>query len=258
MISLISLRKYILLLFLIIGAVLFFSLIVFLGIKMPEIKGRAGENKVSSILNRLPKEKYIVIDDLLLKTTRGTSQIDHVVLSEFGIFVIETKNYSGWIYGGENSEEWIKNVYGNKYNFRNPLKQNYAHVKALMEILKITNQNVFIPIVAFSNQADIKVQSSKNILNFGDIKRCILSYQSPILNIDILRDYEAKLSSYKDYTKDAKKEHVTEIKNETQQREIKIKKGICPRCGGQLVKRKGKNGSFWGCRNYPGCRFTQN
>lgn len=225
---------------------------------MPEIKGRAGENRVSAILNRLPNEKYIVLDDILLKTSRGTSQIDHVVLSEFGIFVIETKNYSGWIYGGENAEEWTKNVYGNKYSFRNPLKQNYAHVKALMEILGITNQNIFIPIVAFSNQAEIKVQSSKNILNFCDIKRCILNYQTSILSFDILRDYESKLLKYKDYTKDAKKEHVEEIKSETKRREIKIENGICPRCGGQLVKRKGKYGSFWGCSNYPRCHFTEN
>ena len=53
-----------------------------------------------------------------------------MVLSEYGIFVIETKNYSGWILGGEYSEEWTKNVYGKKYKFRNPLKQNYTHVNS--------------------------------------------------------------------------------------------------------------------------------
>lgn len=145
---------------------------------MPGIKGRFGKNKVAGILNTLPPDKYIIINDLLLKTSHGTSQIDHVVLSEYGIFVIETKNYSGWIYGSEHSEEWTKNVYGNKYKFRNPLKQNYAHVKALMEVLEITNQSLFIPIIAFSNQADIKVQASKRGINFCNLRSCIFSYQN--------------------------------------------------------------------------------
>lgn len=67
-----------------------------------------------------------------------------------------------------------------------------------------------------------------------------------------------KLSGYTGYTKEAKKEHVSEIRQDTQERYIKIKNGICPRCGGTLIKRKGKYGSFLGCSNYPKCRFTEN
>lgn len=153
-----------------------FILIILFRIKMPSIKGRLGENNVSNILKRLSDE-YFVINDLLLKTSRGTTQIDHVVISKYGIFVIETKNYTGWIYGGENAENWTKNVYGNKYSFRTPLKQNYAHIKALMEILGISSFDVFVPIVAFSNQADIKVQCSKEVINFYELLRTISCYQ---------------------------------------------------------------------------------
>lgn len=53
---------------------------------MPSIKGRFGENKVSNILKRL-SEEYFVINDLLLKTSRGTTQIDHVVISKYGTFL---------------------------------------------------------------------------------------------------------------------------------------------------------------------------
>lgn len=67
-----------------------FILIILFRIKMPSIKGRLGESKVSNILKRLSDE-YFVINDLLLKTSRGTTQIDHVVISKYGIFVIETK-----------------------------------------------------------------------------------------------------------------------------------------------------------------------
>ena len=243
---------------LVIGFVLLFSLSFFLAITMPARRGQVGENKVSRILSKLPENKYKVINDLLLKTSYGITQIDHVVLSEYGIFVIETKNYSGWIYGSDHSEEWTKNVYGNKYLFRNPLKQNYAHVRALMEVLEITNQNLFIPILAFSNQAEIKVQSSKKIINFGNLRSCILGYQNSILNIVDIAKYASTLSVTTEYTKEEKKAHVSQIKGNVWYKDLKIKQGICPKCGGRLIERKGKYGKFLGCSNYPGCRFTFN
>lgn len=228
----------------------------FLRKKMPSIRGRIGEKKVSNILKRLSDE-YFVINDLLLKTSYGTSQIDHVVISKFGIFVIETKNYTGWIYGGENSENWTKNVYGNKYSFRNSIKQNYAHIKALMEIFGIPSTAVFIPIVVFSNQADIKVQTSKEVINFYELIRTISCYQQERLTDTEVQKYVCKLSNSTEYTKEEKKEHVLNIKNDIYKKNVNINNGICPRCGNKLVERKGKYGKFLGCSKYPHCRFTK-
>lgn len=242
----------------ILGFIIFFAFSIFMAKTMPGRRGRAGENKVSRILSKLPYIQYRVINDVLLKTSHGTIQIDHVVLSEYGIFVIETKNYSGWILGGEHSEEWTKNVYGQKYQFRNPLKQNYAHVKALMEVLEITDQNVFIPIIAFSNQADIKVQCSKEVINFCHLRNTILRYQNKVLPIDKMVLYEAKLQSFTNYTKDEKSIHVAGVKAKADFNKANISMGICPKCGGKLVERKGKYGNFLGCSNYPRCHFTYN
>lgn len=242
----------------ILGFIIFVAFSIFMAITMPGRRGRAGENKVSRILEKLPYIQYRVVNDVLLKTSHGTTQIDHIVLSEYGIFVIETKNYSGWILGGEYSEEWTKNVYGNKYQFRNPLKQNYAHVRALMEVLEITTENVFIPIIAFSNQAYIKVHCSKNVINFCHLRKCILSYQTPVLPVDKIILYEAKLQGFKNYTKDEKNIHVAGVKAKADFNKANIQMGICPKCGGNLVERKGKYGNFLGCSNYPRCHFTYN
>ena len=238
--------------------ILFIAFIIFLGITMPSRRGQAGENKVARILKKLPPEKYRVVNDILLKTSHGTTQIDHVVLSEYGIFVIETKNYSGWIYGGEYSEEWTKNVYGNKYQFRNPLKQNYAHVKALMEVLEITSQDLFIPIVAFSNQAEIQVKSAKNVINFYQLRNCILKYQNTILPNDKLDSWATKLQACTDYTKEDKKTHVYRVQAKADFTKANIDMWICPKCSGKLVLRNGKYGKFLGCSNYPRCKFTYN
>jgi len=115
-----------------------------------KIKGILGEKKVAAMLARLPHNQYRVFNDVLIKGNYGMTQIDHVVLSTHGIFVIETKNYKGWISGGEYSDFWTKNMYGKKFKFRNPLMQNYAHIKTLSEILCVP-EDMFISIVAFSS-----------------------------------------------------------------------------------------------------------
>ena len=104
----------------------FFLLALAIVIKLigrsPKFIGKVGENKVARILNSLPRE-YKVVNNVIIPNQRGTSQIDHIVLSPYGIFVIETKNYSGWIFGNEQSEKWkqtFKTTQGNY--FYNPLK----------------------------------------------------------------------------------------------------------------------------------------
>lgn len=84
------------LLTLIISGVIFLLLSFLAGRAIVLGKGKLGEAKVSHIVGRLPKEDYVVLDDLMLTNKYGsTTQIDHVVVSRYGIFVIETKNYKG-------------------------------------------------------------------------------------------------------------------------------------------------------------------
>ena len=101
---------------------------VFIRVYKAKIKGYIGEKQVSKRLRKLNKRKYKVLNNVLLKTANGSTQIDHVVISIYGIFVIETKNYKGLIFGSENDENWTQVIYKNKGKFRNPIKQNYGHV----------------------------------------------------------------------------------------------------------------------------------
>ena len=95
----------------------------------PKIKGKIGEIYVTIFLKRLPENKYRVINDLLLAKNGHSTQIDHVIVSIYGIFVVETKFYKGWIFGGENSEYWTQNIYGRKYKLLNPIYQNQGHIR---------------------------------------------------------------------------------------------------------------------------------
>ena len=95
--------------------VLSFTLIaLFFALFKARIKGAIGEKTISAILYFLDKSKYKVINNVVLKNNEITSQIDHLIISDFGIFVIETKNYKGWILGNENSEYWTQVIYKKK------------------------------------------------------------------------------------------------------------------------------------------------
>jgi hypothetical protein len=83
---------------------------VIIRVFIPRLKGASGEATVSVLLKRLPENEYKVLHNVMLRTDRGMSQVDHVVVSVYGIFVIEVKNYTGWITGSEwrtaSREEW--------------------------------------------------------------------------------------------------------------------------------------------------------
>ena len=75
----------------------------------PKYKGKEGENRVHNILMQLPDD-YVILDDVVLPTNKGTTQIDHIVVSKYGVFAIETKNYRGEIYGDDNRKEWTQMI----------------------------------------------------------------------------------------------------------------------------------------------------
>lgn len=227
------------------------------GLIEAKVKGFLGEYTVSSILSSLPEEEYRVLNNIMLPTVKGTTQIDHIVVSIYGIFVIETKNYQGWITGEEHSEQWTKNMYGKKYKFYNPLRQNYGHIKTLQAILDVPN-NYYISIVAFSSKATIKVNTTEHVVYFSKLKKVIKQYQTHIIEKNQLNDLIATILNANIDSTDNRKEHIKSIKNNIKTNQKSINSGICPKCGGKLVKRKGKYGQFLGCSNYPKCRYTKN
>ena len=222
----------------------------------PTILGKSGEARVKSLLSGLPDNEYKLLNDVLLQTERGTTQIDHVLVSIYGIFVIETKNYSGWITGSRYGDEWTKNMYGKKYRFRNPLKQNYGHVKALENKLGLPT-SCFIPLVVFSRRATLKVEADESVLYTSELLKTIKGYREPLLSSDEAERIARKIESMSMNSKESKKAHVNNVRKNIRDAEQKVRSGICPKCGGDLVLRNGRYGKFYGCSNYPKCRCTK-
>lgn len=167
--------------------------------KTPQLKGSLGESYVNTLLKSLNVEEYIVLHDLLLPHKNGTTQIDHVVLSPYGIYVIETKNYKGWIFGKEKQRNWIQVNYSKKNTFLNPVFQNYAHISSLKEILASQYNGPYFSVIAFSAKATLKNIELESeyvkVVYIPQLLKTILANKSSVISTDLSRLLAKKLKN---------------------------------------------------------------
>ena len=233
----------------IIACVIFVLLAIFnVYLKRPETRGKRGENNVKRIIGKTIENEQYVINNLILPHNETTTQIDHVVINHRGIFVIETKNYSGDIYGAENQREWTQVLANGRTQNKlyNPLKQNATHIYCIKQIvgsLPIHSLVVFV-------QNNTQHIYANNVIPLSLLKRALQSGNDYITEQQMKFTYDTLLTNNVSIST---REHVNNIK----QQQRNIKNGICPRCGGKLVLRNGKYGQFWGCSNYPKCKFIK-
>ncbi|MGN0666312.1 MAG: NERD domain-containing protein [Huintestinicola sp.] len=252
-------------------------------------KGKYGEYLTYRNLMGIEGHKKFLFNCYIPKENDETTEIDVIMIHETGIYVFESKNYSGWIFGTETNKQWTQTLpagkgRSHKSHFLNPIMQNKLHIKWLRSYLS-TELPIFSFIV-FSERCtlkDIKLTSSTHyviqrnyileaVRNVITANSCVLS----AADIDSLYDRLYALTQVSDAVRT---EHVRQI-NEKIQAEQDRKSGnitpeqpdntaqnaperICPRCGAKLVlrtARKGENSGnqFWGCSAFPKCRFTEN
>jgi hypothetical protein len=229
--------------------------------KSPSYKGARGEQRVAKKLKKLDSldpEKYKILNNVMLKTSRGSSQIDHVVVSIYGIFVIETKNFSGWIFGNEKAEQWTQTIYNEKNKFRNPVKQNWAHVYALKEILSAYRGIKYHPIVAFTGSCELKsIKSNIPVVYSKELPWTIINQSiDTCISMEQVEAIVERLN-VEDSIAPSLDAHKKQVRLTIQDRMQKEKTLVCPNCGSDLKIRKGKYGKFYGCSNYPKCKYTR-
>ncbi len=233
--------------------------LAFLGILIdrlyPKFRGFMGEFWLKLKLSKLDKSKYMILNGVLIKDDNGTHQIDHIILSNYGIFVIEMKNYYGLIKGNERDYKWMQYLGKKKYSFKNPIHQNYGHVKSLSNLLNIDDK-YFIPIVCFSDQVKLSVNTKSIVIQLNNLKDIIYGFTEFKNEFDVDKMHQIIIgANIQDKT--VRKEHVIKIKeNININNELEVNM-ICPKCKGNLIKRTGKYGEFIGCSNYPKCRYIR-
>ncbi len=180
------------------GLVLVFAIIGLIvltaWLKSPRGKGHVGEWWVRRVyLRRLDPTVYHCLHDLLIPDAKGgLTQIDHVVVSPFGIFVIETKNYAGWIFGTEHDQQWtVSYKGGRKERFLNPLLQNRGHIRAVEQLLELAAEQCH-NVVFFTGDAEFKKGPVPGVLQSG-LARHIQAFQTTFWDTSEVRALVARL-----------------------------------------------------------------
>lgn len=108
---------------------------------------------------------YHLMNHLTFPWENGTTQIDHVLVSRFGVFVIETKHYRGWIFADARDAKWTQVLFGYKFRFRNPIIQNSRHVQAVRGRLDFLPPVAVKSVVVFTGEAEFKTQMPQNVFH---------------------------------------------------------------------------------------------
>lgn len=242
--------------------------------------GRRGEKlteKELKLVQLLGRKGKVLRNVYLPKDNGETSEVDVIFITQKGMFVFESKNYSGWIFGDEKSQKWTVMLPNKQKNqFYNPILQNKTHVKWMR---KYVGEDVpLFSIIVFSERCELK----KIIVESPDIKvikrdrtyaavRDIWEDSPDVLTEEKINELYDNLSKLTNVDEAVKATHIKNInkkyKNEEKKQEAseqaEQQEKTCPRCGSALVLRTAKKGEnagnqFYGCSNFPKCRYTQN
>lgn len=229
-------------------------------LKSPFMKGFLGELMVNLAAKFfLDKKIYTLFKNVTLPTEGGTTQIDHVVVSRYGVFVVETKNMKGWIFGDPKQKTWTQKMYRHTNKFQNPLHQNYKHTQTLQSALELDPEKVF-SMVVFVGDSEFKTPMPDNVVNLGGYLRFIKSKTQLLLNdSEILAVCDKIASGRLKPSIKTHREHVKHVKTIVEEKQRQVDENACPKCGRPMALRTARSGDnqgkqFWGCTGFPKCR----
>ncbi|MFQ2455211.1 NERD domain-containing protein [Aeromonas caviae] len=252
-------------------------------LKTAWFKGMVGEWFINLCIRLfLDKREYRLLKDVTLPTPQGSTQIDHVIVSRFGLFVIETKNMKGWIFGNPTQKSWTQQIYRRKHSFQNPLHQNHLHMMTLKSLLGLSD-NQLHSVIFFIGDCTFKTPMPQNVMNRGLI-RYVKGITTPVLAecevahvVDTIQQgrLAANWQTHRQHVTQLKTRHADPSANHVSTREP-VRQSvanppsqsvsppdnpppICPRCGSTMVLRtatrgENKGNQFWGCSGFPKCR----
>ncbi len=244
-------------------------------------KGKHGEDAIKMYAWLLLNSKiYKGIHGVILPTSSGSTQIDHIFLSRFGIFVVESKNMKGIIHCDPEADKWHQEL-NKKYSFKNPLKQNAYHIEHLAKLLNI-EESELISIVVFNGIATLRGNVPDNVEQGRSFIGYIESFRKPIYTDTQVDEFVKKIKQARipkrlarqqqpqpvrqpDKAMPAQKapavrQHAKAIPVKNKQAE---QTPACHKCQQPMVKRQAKKGKrkgkeLWGCSTYPKCRAVIN
>ena len=235
------------------------AIVAFLA-KSAWFKGVVGEAIVSLLaVFYLNKDDYHLVSNVTLPTEDGTTQIDHIIVSKYGVFVVETKNMKGWIFGRADQPYWTQKIFKVSHKFQNPLRQNYKHTKTLHRCLNIEEDKIF-SVIVFVGNSTFKNELPHNVTRAGGYIRFIKSKTNEVLNDVQVKEILSQIQEGR--LKPSLKTNIGHRKHVKELVTKKEKDILCQQCGSKMIKREAAKGAnkgkqFLGCSAFPKCRSIQ-
>jgi hypothetical protein len=128
-----------------------------------------GEALLSRVaLTNFGPPDYHLMNHVTLQMKDGTTQVDHILVSRFGVFVIETKDYKGWIFANAKQANWTHVLFWHKFKFQNPILQNFRHVRAVQDVLDFLPPSAIKSIVVFTGEAEFKTEIPLGVFSLSE------------------------------------------------------------------------------------------
>ncbi len=134
----------------------------------------AYQNRSEALLSRVVQRNfgppdYHLMNHVTLQLKDGTTQVDHILVSRFGVFVIETKEYKGWIFANAKHANWTQVLFYDRFKFQNPVFQNNRHVRAVQGLLDFLPPDAIKSVVVFTGEAEFKTEIPEGVFSLSDL-----------------------------------------------------------------------------------------
>ncbi|MFK8014802.1 MAG: nuclease-related domain-containing protein [Gammaproteobacteria bacterium] len=144
-----------------------------------------GEALLSNIIQtNFDPPDYHLMNHMTIQLEDGTTQVDHILVSRFGVFVIETKDYSGWIFASEGSANWTQVFFKKKFRFQSPIFQNSRHVRAVRGLLDFLPPEAITSVVVFTGEAEFKTETPSGVYNLPNFIEFISNKTVEVMSLN--------------------------------------------------------------------------
>lgn len=169
-------------------ATFFYVLIAFaVGFGLGRYRSYAFQNRgeglvAKGLMVNFSSSDYHLMNSVTVQMSDGTTQIDHILISRFGIFVIETKHYKGWIFANPKHPTWTQVIYKQKFKFQNPIYQNQRHIRAVQLLLNFLPASGINSAVVFTGDAEFKTPLPSGVFRLNALLAHLRLQTQPLLS----------------------------------------------------------------------------
>jgi hypothetical protein len=136
------------------------------------------------LLSQFRPPDYHLMNHVTIRMDDGTTQVDHILISRFGVFVIETKDYKGWIFANATHEAWTQVLFQLRFKFQNPIFQNKRHVRAVQGVLDFLPPEAIRSVIVFTGEAEFKTEMPQGVVPISHLVGYMRAHTEEVMSLN--------------------------------------------------------------------------